>query len=151
MQVQGMADLLGPLTDAFSKVDDLFVLGGDFALDDEMDINGWMPLIRLFLAVETLRLSGELAAYITYALENTAEDMVTDVFPALRFICLAEHEDKEKYEGGNEDDWKGQVESMERFLCLRQLSGCPVTIFGLDPDYSEDEIDNVWVDENIFM
>jgi hypothetical protein len=132
MQVQGMADFLGQLTAAFSKVDDLFIRGGDYALDSGMDIDEWMPLFRLFPAVETLRLSGEMAVYITSALDDTAEDMVTDVLPALRLICLAEHEDEAKdmyEEDEDENDWKQQVGSMDRFLSLRQLSGCPVTIF----------------------
>jgi hypothetical protein len=146
MQVQGMADLLGQLTAAFSKVDDLFVRGGDYAVYSGMDINKWMPLFRLFPAAETLRLSGEMAVYITTALNCTAEDMVTDVFPTLRWICLAEGEDEEKdmyYDDDeDDDDWKELVGSMERFLSLRRFSGCPVAFFGisrLDLDSSEDE------------
>ena len=146
MQVQDVADLFGQLTAPFSKVDDLFVRCGDAAEYGAFVTNEWMPLLRLFPAVETLRISGDMAVFFTSALGNTAEDMVTNVLPALRVICLAEDEDEEKYMYESEDDYKEQVESMQRFLSLRQLSGCPVTIScpsRLDPDSSEDDIDDI--------
>ena len=88
----------------------------------------------------------DMAVFFTSALGNIAEDMVTNVLPALRVICLAEDEDEEKYMYESEDDYKEQVELMQQFLSLRQLSGCPVTIScpsRLDPDSSEDDIDDI--------
>ena len=148
-QVQDVADLFGQLTAPFSKVDDLLVRCGDAAEYGAFDTDEWMPLLRLFPAVETLRISGEMAVFFTSALGNTPEDMVTNVLPALRVIRLVEDEDEEMgmYEGEDEDDYKEQVESMDRFLSLRQLSGCPVTISHpspLDSDSSEDDdIDDI--------
>ena len=108
---------LGQLTATFSNVDHLSVHGDQFGLD-EMDSTEWLPFLRQFPAVKALRLSGGVAAYITSALEHTA-DSVTDLLPALYLIWLDDEE--------NGDD-EVPVGSMETFLSVRQLSGRPVTI-----------------------
>ena len=43
-----------------------------------------------FPAVEILRLSEALAVYVTSALEDITEEMVTDVLPTLGLIRIAE-------------------------------------------------------------
>jgi hypothetical protein len=85
----------------------------------EMDFTEWLPFFRPFPAVKVLHLSGGLAAYVASALEDTPEEMVTDVFPAPHLIWLDEND----FEDGDE-----RVGSPERFLSLRQLSDCPVTV-----------------------
>jgi len=135
-----MAHLVGQLSATFSKVDDLFAHGGYAGQSDWMGITEWPPLFRLFPAVETLRLSGELAVYVVSALENTTEEMVNNVFPALRLIRIVECEDRETEERDeDEDNWIEQVGSLERFLSLRQLSGCPVTVIYPDDELAEVE------------
>ena len=134
VQVRDMVQLIGQISPTFSKVDDLFAHGDTEVQFGGPDITEWLTLFRLFPAVETLRLSGWLAVFVAAALEGIAEDMVTDVLPALRLIRVVEVEDEEK----DADDWLEQIGSMERFLSLRQLSGCPVTVI-----YPEDELAEV--------
>jgi hypothetical protein len=130
-QVQDMAHLLGQLAATFSNVDDLFTHGTQ---SSRTDLTEWLPLLRLFPGVETLRLSGELAVDFASLLDDTTEEMATDFLPALRLIRVVEC--------GNEDedeDWIEQVGSMERFLSLRQLSGCPVTVINPEDELAEVE------------
>ena len=136
-----MARLIGQLSAVFSKVDDLFAHRDSQVESGEMGINKWLPLFRLFPAVETLCLSGRLAVYVTSALEDTTEEMVTDVFPALSLIRITESEigpPEDKAEDA--DDWMDQVGSMERFLSLRQLSGCPVRVINPEDELAEVEL-----------
>jgi hypothetical protein len=116
----------------FSNVDHLFA-HGDLVDTSEIHTTDWLPFFRLFPAVRVLRLSGGVAASIVSALEDTTEDMVTDVFPALRLIWLVECEDED------EDVYNDPVESIERFLSLRQLAGRPVTIVNTEDEFDEAE------------
>jgi len=140
VQARDMAQLIGQLSAKFSEVDDLFAHGDSLVQSDGMDLTKWLPLFRLFPAVETLRLSGWLAVFVAAALEDIIEEMVTNVLPALRLIRVVECEDGEK--GEDEDDWIEQVGSMERFLSLRQLSGCPVTV--INPEDELAEVEQRW-------
>jgi hypothetical protein len=127
MQVPCVAHVLGQLALTFSKVDCL-AADGDHVFSRKMDISEWLPFFRLFPAVGALHLSGGVAAYIASALEDTAdpEEMVTDVFPALRVMWLDEGDDDDSEpEDGHYDE---PVGSIEGFLSLRQLSGRPVTV-----------------------
>jgi hypothetical protein len=133
-----MADALDGLAITFSKVDDLFVRGDLATIGSEItEIYIWTRYFRLFPAVKTLRLSGGVAMLVASALEGTPEEMVANVWSALRLICLTECEDKEQDE--DEDEWKDQVGPMERFLSLRQRFGCPVTILDMDNEIAEAE------------
>ncbi|KAH8995506.1 hypothetical protein EDB86DRAFT_2829420 [Lactarius hatsudake] len=80
----------------------------------------WLSLLRLFSAVEVLEVSGGLASYITSALEDTAEEMVTVSLPALQLLLLDEDNNK-----------------LERFLSSRRLSGHPVTIVSTRDEFVE--------------
>ena len=144
-QVEDMAHLIGRFSSTFSKVDDLFAHGDNPVQTGGTDITKWLPLFRLFPAVETLRLSGRLAVYVTSALEDATEEMVTDVFPALSLIRIAESEagpgppwDKAE----DADDWMEQVGSMKRFLSLRQLSGCSIRV--INPEDELAEVEDWW-------
>jgi hypothetical protein len=133
-QVQDVALVIDQLSATISKVDDLFAHGDNVYHLSGTDLTEWLPLFDRLPAVETLRLSGEVAVYITSALEDTPEEMVADVFPALRLIRVTECEDMEE----DEAYWIEQVDSMEQFLSFRQLSGCPVTVI-----FPEDELAEV--------
>jgi len=110
IQVRLMTYLLSQLIAMFSNVDDLFAHGDD--VFGEIDsVAEWQPILRLFPAVETLRLSGRLAPRISSAL-----DMFADVLPALRSIRFIE----------GENDLA--IDRLDRFLSSRQRSGCPVTV-----------------------
>ena len=108
--------VLSQFTPLLSNVGHLSFDGQLEELDDYSDL---LPLLHLFPTVEELRVSGELSEHIATALENTAEERVIQVMPALHSLWLC-----------NGDK---SVPSIERFLSLRQLSGRPVTV-GNTPD-----------------
>jgi hypothetical protein len=112
-QVPCVVDVLGRLVAIFSNIDHLSADGDDVE-SREMESADWLRFFRLFRSVKTLHLSGGVAAYIVSALEETAKEMVTDVFPELHSIRLEECDD--------------YVPSMEGFLSFRQLSGYPVPV-----------------------
>jgi hypothetical protein len=116
----------------FSNVVHLYALG-DFVDTSGIRTSHWLQFFRLFPAVRALRLSGGMAASIVSALEDTTEDMVTDVFPALRLIWLVECEDED------EDVYNDPVGSIELFLSLRQLAGRPVTVVNTEDEFDEAE------------
>jgi hypothetical protein len=62
----------------FSNMVHLYALG-DFVDTSGIRTSHWLQFFRLFPAVRALRLSGGMAASIISALEDTTEDMVTDV------------------------------------------------------------------------
>ncbi|KAH9168464.1 hypothetical protein EDB89DRAFT_2231821 [Lactarius sanguifluus] len=113
-----MARLLDQLVPMLSNVVHLSVVGTRGRGDD------MLPLLRLFPAVETMDVSRKTAGYaegyVASALEDIAEDMVTEVLPALQLLLL------------DDDDNK-----LERFLSLRQLSGRPVTIVNTQDEFVE--------------
>ncbi|KAH9169004.1 hypothetical protein EDB89DRAFT_1988501 [Lactarius sanguifluus] len=109
-----MARLLDQLVPMLSNVAHLSVLDKHRQGDD------MLPLLRLFPSVEAMDVSRETAGYVASALEDIAEDMVTEVLPALQLLLL------------DDDDNK-----LERFLSLRQLSGHPVTIVNTQDEFVE--------------
>jgi hypothetical protein len=125
MPVPYSAHIFGQLAATFSNVDHLSVEGDQMELD-VMESSKWLPFLRQFPAVEALHLSGGVAAYITSALEHTA-DSVSDLLPALHVVWIDDEE--------NDDDVP--VGSIESFLSLRQLSGRPVTIVDTHDEYVE--------------
>ena len=78
-----------------------------------MDITHWLPLFRLFPAAEVLRLSDGVGVYIASALEDTAEEMVTEVLPALRLIMLAKDELDNEDAEVDQDYWDSSGASVE--------------------------------------
>ncbi|KAH8976638.1 hypothetical protein EDB92DRAFT_2121009 [Lactarius akahatsu] len=83
----------------------------------------WLPLLRLFSAVEVLEVSGGLAGCIAPALEDTAEETetLTILLPVLRLLWLAD-------DNCNKPEW---------FLSSRQHSGRPVTIANTQDEFVE--------------
>ena len=102
----------------------------EFGRQDDVDRTEWLPLFHLFPAVETMHVSRSMAGYISSALEDIAEEMVTEVLPALHLLCL-EDDDNYDYDSDNIKP----VGSTERFLSLRQISGRPVTIVNTRHDF----------------
>ncbi|KAH9038007.1 hypothetical protein EDB83DRAFT_2318535 [Lactarius deliciosus] len=111
----------------FSHVDHLDAHGNEVELTED-DMVDWIPFFHLFPAVETLHLSGGVAAYIVSALDDPAnsEEMVTDVFPAVHLIWL------DDMDSGDFDE---PVGSIERFLAMRELTGFPVTIVDTEDEF----------------
>ncbi|KAH9169006.1 hypothetical protein EDB89DRAFT_2073425 [Lactarius sanguifluus] len=108
-----VAHVLGQLVPMLSNVAHLSVLG-----EDSMD--EVLPLLRLFPAVKAMDVHRKVAGYIASALEDIAEDMVTEVLPALELLLL-----------------DGDDNKLGQFLSLRQLSGRPVTIFNTQDEFIE--------------
>ena len=82
----------------------------------------WQPLLRQFIAVETLRVSWDLAERIASALEYSVseETEAADALPSLHLIYL-----------------EGQPESsIEKFVTARQLSGRPVSFFKSEYEFN---------------
>ena len=111
--------------------DELSVHGGKAPVDPTLvESVEWLPFFRFFHAFEALHLSGGVAAYIAFALEDIGQEIVTDVFPALHLIQLDVEENEECDE---------PVGSIERFLSLRQLSGLPVPVVNTEDEFFEDD------------
>ncbi|KAH9013160.1 hypothetical protein EDB83DRAFT_2680384 [Lactarius deliciosus] len=110
-QAPDMAYVLGQLVPMLSNVAHLSVLG-------EHDVGDMLPLLCLFPAVEVMDARRKAAGYIASALEDIAEEMVTEVLPALELLLL-----------------DGDDNKLEGFLSLRRLSGRPVTIFNTQDEF----------------
>ncbi|KAH9161026.1 hypothetical protein EDB89DRAFT_1914129 [Lactarius sanguifluus] len=126
-QVLRVVQVLGQLSPMFSHVEYLDA-HGDEVESTEDDMVDWIPFFHLFPAVETLHLSGGVAAYIVSALDDPAnsEEMVADVFPAVHLIWLDDMDS---------NDFDEPVGSIERFLAMRQLTGFPVTVVDTEDEF----------------
>ncbi|KAI9463371.1 hypothetical protein F5148DRAFT_200261 [Russula earlei] len=85
--------------------------------NDDMETAQWLELLDPFTAITDLRLSDQSARHVCQALEELAEERVTEILPALQNIFLKGLEPLEsvpKYIGG--------------FVAARKLSGHPVAI-----------------------
>jgi hypothetical protein len=132
MQIQSMVHILCQLAPIFFNVDVLFA-HGRYARQEssEVFITKWLPLFCIFPAVEVLCLDGRVGVHIASALEDTTEEVVSKVLPALCSIQL------ERYEFDSKDYWNKPVASMEQFLFLCQFSGCPVTVLIMEDEFVE--------------
>ncbi|KAH8981053.1 hypothetical protein EDB86DRAFT_2977779 [Lactarius hatsudake] len=91
----------------------------EFTTPDVLDsMDDVLPLLRLFPAVEAMDVDREAARHIASALEDIAEDMVTEVLPALELLLL-----------------DGDDNKLEGFLSLRRLSGRPVTTVNTQDEF----------------
>jgi hypothetical protein len=136
--VRAMVYVLRQLAPIFPNVDVLYARGFYVPRQSsDMDITEWLPLFRLFPAVEVLRLSGGAGVYIVSALEDTTAEMVTEVLPVLRLIRLVKDKLDNEDDEVDEDFWNESTASTERFLFLRQFSGCPVTVLGMEDEFEE--------------
>lgn len=124
-QVQLMTCVLGQLFAMLSNVDSLSVNYQHIPRWSERDITleniEWLTLLPLFPAVEALHVSKGFAVQFASTLEDIAEESVTGVLPALHLLWL-----------GDGDEVVG---SPERFLSLRRLSGCPVTVVNTQDEF----------------
>lgn len=79
----------------------------------DMDDAEWVEVLRVFPAVETLHIGGELALLIDPVLDRLTSELITEVLPALRFLNLS-----------------GQPTGSILWLIIsaRQLTGFPLTI-----------------------
>ena len=127
--VPDVVDVVGKFIDTvFPNIGELFTYGR--CLEYDLNDLEWLPFLRLFPAVEKLHLSGKMVPCIASVLEDIAEEMLTDVMPALHLLWL----DDEKR---TEDLDNGPIRSIEQFLSFRQLSGRPVTVVNARDKFNE--------------
>ncbi|KAH9028384.1 hypothetical protein EDB85DRAFT_2147970 [Lactarius pseudohatsudake] len=111
--ISHMAYVFGQLVPMLSNVAHLSVLG-------EHGVGDMLPLFRLFPAVNVMDVHRKAAGYIASALEDIAEDMVTEVLPALDLLLL-----------------DGDDNKLEQFLSSPRLSGRPVRIVNTQAEFVE--------------
>ncbi|KAI9456578.1 hypothetical protein F5148DRAFT_1151308 [Russula earlei] len=78
----------------------------------------WLELLDPFTAVRDLHLSGEVGRRVGQALEELAEERVTEVLPALQNIFL-----------GGLQPLESLPKFIERFVAARQLSDHPAAVY----------------------
>jgi len=117
--------LLGQLALILSNVDHLSVEMGQYWTKNGVrtEASEWLAFLHIFPALEAFSVSGGIAVNIASTLENIPEERVAEVLPALRLLRLS-----------NSDE---PVGSTERFLALRGLSGCPVTVVDTQDEINE--------------
>lgn len=113
-QVSHLTNVLSQYPTMLTNVGHLFIGAYDLqpSWRDDMDPIEWLELFRQFTAVKTLQVSTLLAAHVSEALIDVTDEMVPEILPTLRLLCL-------EYE---------PVERVGEFITARQLSGLPVTI-----------------------
>ncbi|KAI9454365.1 hypothetical protein F5148DRAFT_429779 [Russula earlei] len=84
---------------------------------DNIETTPWLDLLGPFTAVKDLRLSDQVGRHVCQALEELAEERVTEVLPKLQNIFLR---DPELFES--------VPKFIEKFIAARQLSGHPVAV-----------------------
>ena len=110
-QVSDLAGLLGWCSTILSNVGDLSIYVSNLQ-PNPMDNIEWLDVLRQFTAVETLLVPAPLAGYIVDALKDVTAEMVSDIWPALRLLCLEDQ----------------PLRRVEGFIRARQLSAHPVTV-----------------------
>ena len=113
-QVSHIAQVLSQFSATLSNVAHLKIEYPDhnYPLLEGADDAEWLLLLRQFSAVETLRVSRNLARYISQTLEDIPQEMVADVLPSLISIGL-----------------EGQrASSVEKFIAARRFSGQPIIV-----------------------
>lgn len=106
-----MRELLIQVSAMLTNVCHLTMLGQQGRLCDQ-DIAEWVGHFRLFPAVETLHVGGELAMMIDPVFDHLTGEIVTEVLPVLRFLYME----------------SPVTRPVRQFLATRKLFGLPVTI-----------------------
>ena len=148
-QILFMTHVLSQLDAMLSKVE-IFSVGGipvQFGRQDNMDRTEWLELLHLFPAVEGMFVYMEMTRHIACALEDIAEELVTEVLPALHLICLEDDSDDDSYDNDDNDSdcehdsyfrYKTKpLVSTDQFLSLRNGFGHPVTIVKSEDEFFE--------------
>ncbi|KAI9452118.1 hypothetical protein BJY52DRAFT_1190522 [Lactarius psammicola] len=122
-QVSHVAEILSQSAAILSNVGDLSIDARDLPSGekDYMDGTEWLDLFRPFVAVDTLHVSGKLAGHVAHGLEGVTEEMVAEILPALRSLCLEEE----------------PLTSVERFVEVRRFSCRPITVVNAPGEFSE--------------
>ncbi|KAI0295420.1 hypothetical protein B0F90DRAFT_1820486 [Multifurca ochricompacta] len=111
-QVSSMAEICNQSSTLFSCVEELNIHEHfpQPARQDEIGIAEWLEFFHPFTAVRSLHVSKSLGPLIAAALEDTADDPVMEVLPALRLL---------RFEGSQKSA------PVEKFVTARQLPDQP--------------------------
>jgi len=93
--------------------------------DDIEDVQ-WLEFLHMFTSVEDLVLSATSFRLVAPALDELAEEMVTEVLPALQNMIL---------EGPH--SLKTVNKAIGKFIAKRRLLGCPVTVYHRDSEHQD--------------
>jgi len=109
-----VTQILSQLSDKLSNVDHLSinVRATQCYMGNYMDAVACLEFLRPFTAAVTLDVHKAFARHVAYGLEGATEEMVAELMPSLRSLCLM----------------GVPVTSSARFVEVRRLSGRPVTI-----------------------
>jgi len=88
---------------------------------DDVENTLWLDLLRSFVAVKNLYLSGECISRIAPALQELVGGRTTEVLPTLENIFLEGFQTSGFLHG-----------DIEKFVATRQLTNHPVTVSGSD-------------------
>ena len=117
-QVLHLAQILGQSPAMVSNVEHLSIDENDLQVEagwkDSLDDTDWLELLRPFTAVTKLHGSKQLAGHIALALDDISGEVTVEILPALSLLSLEDQ----------------PVQSAEKFLTVRQLSGHPVAFIG---------------------
>ncbi len=115
-QIWHMTHVLCQSSAVPSHVNDLSIDACDlhpgWRADVPVEPPDWLELLRLFTAVETLRVSKQLAGHVALALEDITGKEVAELLPALQLLCLEDQPE----------------ESVKRYIGARRISGHPVNV-----------------------
>ncbi|KAN0128289.1 hypothetical protein V8E53_013873 [Lactarius tabidus] len=125
-QISQLTSILGYIFPILSDVvhctiDDVlvFIPGSASGFDPEYrDSLDWLQLLRHLSSLQTLFVSDSIAGPISRALACVNGEMITEVMPALKLLCL---------DGSEEEDEDQPMPSVHRFIAVRQESGHPLT------------------------
>lgn len=84
---------------------------------DDIEPTQWLELFRMFIAVNALRLSLDLAPHVSRSLQGLTEDRATEVLPGLRDLLL---------EG--DEQFSSLTQALQPFLNARSRSGDDVAV-----------------------
>lgn len=129
-QVSQLTEVLSQSSAVLSDVGHLSIGAYDLqpSWQDHIDQSEWLELFRQFPAVETLRVSAQLAGHVGDALKDVTIDIVPEFLPALRLLCL-------------EDE---PLKRVEEFVNTRQLSGLSVTIANAPEEFLRKRGSHLW-------
>lgn len=129
-QVSQLTEVLSQSSAVLSDVGHLSISAYDLqpTWRDDIDHSEWLVFFRQFTAVETLRVSTRLAGHVGNALRDVTIDIVPEILPALRLLCL-------------EDRPLGRV---KEFINARQLSSLPVTIANTPEEFLSRRGSHFW-------
>ncbi|KAI9463765.1 hypothetical protein F5148DRAFT_194526 [Russula earlei] len=98
-------------------IEDPFIPNPRSYWKDDLETTRWLELMGPFTAVKDLCLSSQVAQYVCQALEELAEERVTEVLPELQNIVLSGFRPLESI-----------PKYIQGFVAARQLSGHPVAV-----------------------